>query len=47
LIAGWLAGLGSVGAVVRPDHVVFGTADSAVALVELFELFTVRMHSKA
>jgi 3-(3-hydroxy-phenyl)propionate hydroxylase len=47
LIAGWLADLGSVGAVVRPDHVVFGTADCADALVELLELLSSRVRSKA
>ncbi len=47
LIAGWLAALGSVGGIVRPDHVVFGTADSGGALVALLELFSSRVHSKA
>jgi 3-(3-hydroxy-phenyl)propionate hydroxylase len=47
LVAEWLAALGSFGGIVRPDHVVFGTADSGGALLELLELFTsqVRIHA--
>jgi 3-(3-hydroxy-phenyl)propionate hydroxylase len=47
LIAGWLAALGSVGGIVRPDHVVFGTADSGGRLFEILELFASRMRPKA
>jgi 3-(3-hydroxy-phenyl)propionate hydroxylase len=47
LIAGWLEALGAVGAIVRPDHVAFGTADSDGALLELLALFTSRVRSRA
>jgi 3-(3-hydroxy-phenyl)propionate hydroxylase len=47
LIADWLSTLGSVGAIVRPDHVVFGTADSGAALHELLKLFTSRVQQSA